>query len=180
METRFVERATAGPGALLRTGSTLVTWMLMGALLAPGATAPARAEEGPDRIPYAVPELVPLLRASYGLGAPLRVVVTDDRVSPRRAVLRRGQGVEWTSQAARGLRIVFEAPVARSMVCDGLVHFAVEGSELRSGLLPPGETARFCELAPGTYPYRIELDAASGEAGPAPSRPGGVLVVRSD
>jgi hypothetical protein len=174
-----MEITTAGPAARLRTGSMLVACGLA-LFLGSGAPTPAHAEAEVNRIVYAVPEAVPLLSRSYGLGEPLRILVTDDRVSPRRAVLRRGQRAEWASRAGHALRIVFDAEVARSMVCDGLVHFSLDGSELRSGQLPPGETARFCELAPGVYPYHVELAAPAGGEAALPGRPEGVLVVPAD
>lgn len=173
-----LERRVRGGATTLRAISLRVA-LVLALLLGARAAVPVHAEGEADRIVYAVPDTVPLLRRSYGLGEPLHVVVTDDRVSPHRAVLERGQRVVWTSQAGHGLRIVFDAGVARSMLCDGLVHFSVKGSELRSGQLRPGEEARFCELAPGVYPYSVELDAPPSEDGAPPSRPQGVLVVRS-
>jgi len=122
-----------------------------------------RAEEhdGAEAIHYEVPGAVPLLAPTWALEPAVGVLLTDDRLSPRRVVVRPGETVRWTSMARHGSRIVFERAVARSMICHSLVNFEIDGDRLRSAPLHTGDHSSFCRLSPGTYPYRVE------RAGPA-------------
>jgi len=121
-------------------------------LATPAFADPPRSEE----IHYEVPGPVPLLSPSWQLEPAVPVLLTDDRLSPRRVVVRSGETVRWRSMARHGSQIVFEREVARSMVCHSLVNFELDGDTLRSGPLHTGDTSSFCRLSPGTYPYHIE------------------------
>jgi hypothetical protein len=105
--------------------------------------------------------------------------VTDGAVRPKRAVLGSGQRVAWVSYAG-SVRIVFDAEVARSMLCDSLVNFSLDEGRLRSGLLQPGDVARFCELEPGVYHYRVERDEHARSRSQLSNRIEGWLVVQAD
>jgi len=163
--TRFARRPAAALAALL---------------MAPALAA----AEGPpvETLHFEVPGPFPLLHKSWQLDAPARVVVTDGRLTPRRVELAAGQTVLWRSVARHSSRIVFEREVARSMVCHSLVNFSLEGDTLVSAPLHTGDEASFCELAPGTYHYRVErrglAERPSAGGAKLSSRLEGVIVVR--
>jgi hypothetical protein len=116
----------------------------------------ARADEPrAETIRYEVPGVVPLLSKDWQLEPATEVLLTDSRLSPRRAMVRPGETVRWRSMARHGSQIVFEREVARSMVCHSLVNFELDGDTLRSAPIQTGDTSSFCRLAPGTYPYRV-------------------------
>jgi len=143
---------------------------------------PAPADEPPaEAIHYEVPGVVPLLASDWQLAHAVPVLLTDDRLSPRRAVVRSGQTLRWRSMARHASRIVFEREVARAMVCHSLVNFAIDGDQLRSGPIQTGDTASFCRLDPGTYRYRIErsgpAERPTAGARQLSSRLEGVIVV---
>jgi hypothetical protein len=146
---------------MLRSNTTRRLYFL-GILLALAAGAlagSARAgEPRAEEIRYEVPGPVPLLGADFGLDPGASVLLTDDRLSPRRVLVRQGETVRWRSMARQASRIVFESEVARSMVCHSLVNFALDGDRLRSAPLHTGDSASFCRLAPGTYRYRVVRD----------------------
>jgi hypothetical protein len=121
------------------------------------AASPMRADEPrAEEIRYETPGAVPLLSPDWQLEAATAVLLTDDRLSPRRVVVRDGQTVRWYSMARHASQIVFEREVAKSMVCRSLVNFELDGDSLRSGALHTGDTSSFCRLAPGHYRYHVE------------------------
>jgi hypothetical protein len=129
--------------------------VLAGAALA--LAAPVRAEEPRvDAIRYEMPGELPLLSPQWQLEPATAVLLTDDRLSPRRVVVRAGETVRWHSMARHASRVVFEREVAKAMVCHSLVNFEIDGDSLRSAPIHTGDTSSFCRLQPGTYPYRIE------------------------
>ncbi|HKJ24006.1 MAG TPA: hypothetical protein VKB65_04235 [Myxococcota bacterium] len=127
------------------------------ALVAMAVAGPSGADEPRvQEIHYETPGAVPTLSPLWQLEPAVSVLLTDDRLSPRRVVVRAGETVRWRSMARHASRIVFEREVARSMVCHSLVNFEIDGDSLRSGALHTGDTSSFCRLEPGTYPYRVE------------------------
>jgi len=146
---------------------------------------PAPAEEAPAQaIHYELPGPVPLLAIGGQLREAVPILLTDDRLSPRRAVVHAGQTVRWRSMARHASRIVFEREIARAMVCHSLVNFAIDGDQLRSGPLETGDTSSFCRLDPGTYRYRIvrsgPAERPTTGARQLSSRLEGVIVVLPD
>ena len=120
---------------------------------------PARADEPrAEAIHYEVPGHVPLLSKDYGLRPAVPILLTDDRLSPRRVEVQPGETVSWTSMARHASRIVFEREVARSMVCHSLVNFELAGDRLHSAPIHTGEQSSFCRLSPGIYRYRVVRD----------------------
>jgi len=144
---------------LLGTSRTLLLTAVT-ALAAIWAPGPASAEEI-DGILYEQPGPVPLLGHDYGLEPAQDVLLTDDRLSPRRVEVRQGERIRWQSVSRHASRIVFEREVARAMVCHSLVNFELSGDRLRSAPLQTGDTASFCRLKPGTYRYRVVRDGPS-------------------
>ncbi|NNL66273.1 MAG: hypothetical protein HKP30_08530 [Myxococcales bacterium] len=130
------------------------------AFLAGASPALAEAPRS-ESIRYEVPGAVPLLQPSVTAGPVVEVLMTDDRLSPRRAVVRPGETIRWQSVAREASAIVFEREVARSMICHSLVNFELEGDTLRSAPLQTGDTSSFCRLSPGTYRYRVERNGPS-------------------
>ena len=159
-------------------GRSVLRAALFAALSAAVVAAPqsVRAEDTrPQQIRYDVPGAVPLLQPSYGRGRQV-VLVTDDRLDPRRVKVRAGETLAWVSYA-RGLTVItFEREVARSMICHGLINFHLADDELRSGPMQTGDTASFCQLKPGVYRYRVEADAPENQH-QLSSRLDGVIVV---
>ncbi len=136
------------------SGARALLLALACALLVPAAGA-VRAD-AVQTIRYETPGAFPMLQPAPSVAPKVPILVTDDRVSPRRAVVRGGESIVWRSMARQGTRIVFEREVARSMVCHSLVNFEIDGDSLRSAPLRTGDTSSFCQLAPGRYRYRIE------------------------
>jgi len=126
-----------------------------GALLL-ACLAVAAVAAGDEPITYETPYAIPLPEPALGLGSAPTVLITESGVQPPRVDLVAGQTLSWRSAALRGVRISFDAEVARSLLCTHLVHFSLEEGRLRSGLLEKGDVASFCELAPGRYGYRVE------------------------
>ncbi|UCE85929.1 MAG: hypothetical protein JSU66_16645 [Deltaproteobacteria bacterium] len=145
----------------------------------PSVPLPVRAEEGRvAEIRYDVPGPIPLLSPRWAPNRQASVLVTDDRLSPRRITIGEGETVTWISYARGLTRITFEREVAASMVCHSLVNFHLAEDELRSGLLRTGDAASFCELAPGLYRYRVVPHAPEG-AHQLSSRLEGVIEVEA-
>lgn len=121
------------------------------------AASPMRADEPRvDEIHYETPGSVPLLSPDWQLEGATRILMTDDRLSPQRAVVHAGETVRWHSMARHASQIVFEREVAKSMVCHSLVNFVLDGDSLRSGAINTGDSSSFCQLAPGRYRYHVE------------------------
>ncbi|UCE86373.1 MAG: hypothetical protein JSU66_01120 [Deltaproteobacteria bacterium] len=141
----FLARARRGAGALIG-----------GAALALGAAPLGTAEDTrPKQMPYETPGQVPLLNPEYRKSDHRVVLITDDRLSPRRVELESGQLVAWISYSRAPTTIVFEREVAKSMICHSLVNFYLKEDELRSGEIHAGEFASFCQLKPGRYRYKV-------------------------
>ncbi len=143
---------------MLRRASRTILLTAVAAVAAVWASGPASAEETPDEIRYEHPGHVPLLGSDYGLEPAQDVLLTDDRLSPRRVEVRAGETIRWKSISRHASRIVFEREVARAMVCHSLVNFELAGDRLLSAPLQTGDTASFCRLKPGTYRYRVVRD----------------------
>ena len=136
-----------------RAAKTLVAAAVASGLAVPLA---ARAEgQRVAEIRYEMPGSIPQLTPRWGVRPREVVMVTDNRLSPRRVKIRQGESVAWVSYARGLTRITFEREVAASMICHSLVNFHLEEDELRSGLLQTGDVASFCELSPGRYRYRV-------------------------
>lgn len=138
------------------------------------ATAVADSELA---IQFDVPGDVPLLTADYGLVRTVEVTIGDQEISPTRLEVAQGTRIAWRSEAPEAMRISFASHVARAMRCTSVVNFALDGDRLRSARLETGETAHFCELAPGSYRYRVERDRQSVRRGTISGRMVGNLVV---
>jgi hypothetical protein len=145
----------------VKGGRRRAAWGLL--FVAAGA-APALAE-----LPFETPGEIP------GLEAPLpgerrhEIVIAEDGVSPARIEIQAGERLAWRSNVTEPLRIAFDRGVAQSLICTHIVNFALEGPQLRSAWIQPGDVASFCDLAPGHYAYVVE------RAGAAPAR-GEVLI----
>jgi hypothetical protein len=124
-----------------------------------GATA---EDTRPKEIPYETPGEVPLLNPEYRKSDHKVVLITDDRLSPRRVELESGQLVAWISYSRAPTTIVFEREVAKSMICHSLVNFHLKDDELRSGEIHAGEFASFCQLKPGRYRYKVTRQREEG------------------
>ncbi len=154
-----------------RVGRRHSTWLelvLIVVLVATGSVAGAGADEDRSQarpeIRYETEGPVPTLSPVPNPKGTKTVLLTDDRLHPRLVRLEPGESVTWLSYAQQPSRISFSREVARSMVCRAVVNFQVDESRLRSGPLSAGDSASFCELAPGTYRYRIERDPAGARA----------------
>lgn len=135
---------------------------ILAAALFLAAASPALADSPrAETLRYEVPGTVPLLQPSVTAGPVVDVLMTDDRLSPRRVIVKPGETIRWRSFARDASRIVFEREVARSMVCHSLVNFELEGDTLRSAPLQTGDTSSFCRLSAGTYRYRVERNGPS-------------------
>ena len=147
-----------------------------------GSSADAGEPGSREILRFETPGEVPLLHPSYRTVPEIEVLMTDDRITPRRAVLKPGETVVWRSLARQASQIVFEREVARSMVCHSLVNFEIQGDALRSAPLRTGDSASFCRLSPGTYRYRVTRNGPADLPSPGAiqlsSRLEGVIVVQ--
>ncbi|MFP8875111.1 MAG: hypothetical protein VCB42_11445 [Myxococcota bacterium] len=153
----------------------LVTSLLVGfaAVAEEAVTSPGSSGSGP------VPRLDPNFRST----SHKVVLITDDGINPQQVQLKRNQLVAWISYSRSPSTIIFDREVARNMVCHSMVNFSIQQEELRSEPIDPGEFASFCELRPGTYPYRIvrePLPAAGRKGNPPPSLRGEIVVSEAD
>jgi len=148
-----------------------------GALLVACLAAPALAW-AEEPIGYETPYAIPLPEPAWVRRAMPTVLIGAGGVQPARVELVAGQTLSWHSAAPGGVRVSFDAGVARSLLCTHLVNFSLEEGRLRSGLLENGDVASFCELAPGRYRYRIEPTGPADDP-QAPADPvEGEIVVR--
>jgi hypothetical protein len=132
------------------------------ALLFTTAYGAAAEDTRPKEIPYETPGEVPLLNPEYRKSDHKVVLITDDRLSPRRVELESGQLVAWISYSRAPTTIVFEREVAKAMICHSLVNFHLKDDELRSGEIHAGEFASFCQLKPGRYRYKVTRQREEG------------------
>lgn len=160
-----VKRATGGPR---RHRTAWMEAVLVVLLVATGSVAGAEPPEDRSKarpeIRYETEGPIPTLSPVPNPKGTKTVLLTDDRLHPRLVRLEPGESVTWLSYAQQPSRISFSRDVARSMVCRAVVNFQVDESRLRSGPLVAGDSASFCELAPGTYRYRIERDPTGTRA----------------
>ena len=127
---------------------------------------------------FEIPGPIPLLAPTYGLDWAEVVRITDDGIAPRRIEIDAGQKVAWQHAGSIEQRISFDPGTARALHCTEIVSFGLEDGRLVSGFLRSGDMATLCELAPGTYRYRVEA-ARDAVARPQLSeRPRGEIVVR--
>jgi hypothetical protein len=130
--------------------------LALAVLLALAIAAAAGADDDrPTQLVYTTSGPVPLLAPGYRRGDAAVVRVEDHDLLPRHIRIAPGQTLAWVSASRAPSRIVFESEVARSLVCHGLVNFAIQEDELRSAELHAGEVASFCQLAPGLYRYKV-------------------------
>ena len=80
-------------------------------------------------------------------------------------MLKTGQLVAWNSYSRVPAIVVFDAEVARSMVCHNLVNFSIESNKLMSAQIHTGDFASFCELEPGRYPYTVFRSSGNVDEG---------------
>ncbi len=137
---------------------------------------PTESEAG--ALEFDTPGPIPLLAPTYGLDWAEVVRITDDGITPRRIEIDAGQKIAWQHAGSVEQRISFEPGTARALHCSEIVSFGLEEGRLVSGFLRSGDVASLCELAPGTYRYRVE-SARDAIARPQLSeRPRGEIVVR--
>ena len=140
----------------------------------------AAEDTRPKEIPYETPGDVPLLNPEYRKSDHEVVLITDDRLSPRRVELESGQLVAWMSDSRAPTTIVFEREVARSMICHSLVNFHLKDDELRSGEIHAGEFASFCQLKPGRYRYKVTRQREEGPRSVAVLLEGEIVVAEPE
>jgi hypothetical protein len=139
--------------------------------------AGAGAAAADEAISFSTTGSFPQLSVEHGRSVAAIVHIADGALSPARVEVPENGRVAWRSFSSEGLRISFPAEVARSMRCDSVVNFRRVDDRLVSGRLGPGDTAHFCALAPGIYPYRVRRDDLSTRRGPISGRLRGTLVV---
>lgn len=133
----------------MRIVALLLTTLTSAALL--GAAAPARAAEraAPDHAdhPHAFVTILPL-----------KVRPDVQRIHP-------GDAFGWLNYTNRIARVSFDREVAKHLTCRSEGSFRLTGDRLQSGDIQAQQFATLCSLAPGEYPYRVELRTGVGGGG---------------
>ena len=153
----------------------LLTGALAMALLAP----PAFAVDTRGEAPSSASQEGTLPQAGDGSPSTKVVLVSDDRLTPRRLVVEPGQRVAWISYAKDGARVIFQPAINPSILGGSLVKFERRVGALRSIPLTTGDAASFAGLAPGIYHYRVVRPARATDAERAPRSLEGVIEVRA-
>jgi hypothetical protein len=93
------------------------------------------------------------------------VRITDAGLRPPAQVLAANQAVGFLNSSSAVVRVSFAASVARQIKCRSASSFQVEGERLASARIQGLQFASLCSLAPGSYPYRVELQQGAGTGG---------------
>ena len=128
--------------------------LLSGALGIGGAPS-AAAEEGTD----------------HAQGEHRIVGVTHRALHPEVQLISEAHTFGWLNYTRNVIRVSFDAGVAQKLFCESRSTFRLVGDRLRSGNIATDDFATLCRLAPGEYPYRVELIPN----GPRIERPGTIL-----
>ena len=99
------------------------------------------------------------------------VRITDAGLRPPAQSLAANQAIGFLNSSSQVVRISFDKAVVTRIKCRSASSFQVEGERLASGRIQGSQFASLCSLAPGSYPYRVDLQSGAG-TGPE-------LVVRS-
>jgi hypothetical protein len=99
------------------------------------------------------------------------VRITDAGLRPPGQTLAANQAIGFLNSSSQVVRVSFPAAVAKRIKCRSASSVQVEGERLASGRIQGAQFASLCSLAPGSYPYRADLQQGAGT--------GGELVLRS-
>jgi plastocyanin len=105
------------------------------------------------------------------------VRITSGGLQPATLHLSPGERIGWVNYSSHIARVSFEREVARQLVCTEEGSFRMTGARLESKGIQATQFASLCELAPGSYVYRVDLHAGAGSgAGQQRSLEGRVVV----
>jgi hypothetical protein len=104
--------------------------------------------------------------------------ITNAGLYPSEQALDKGEAFGWVNYSTKIAKVSFPAETAKKMTCTTRGSFRVNGDRLESGDIQATQFATLCNLAPGEYPYRVELRSGSGTSGEAPpvARDGKIIV----
>lgn len=73
--------------------------------------------------------------------------------------------IAWVNYGSRVARVSFDRSVAEKIACKSRASFTLDGDRLVSPRIQGSSFASLCQLAPGSYDYRVELFAGEGTGG---------------
>jgi hypothetical protein len=106
------------------------------------------------------------------------VRIGSTSLHPPTLKLHAGDAFGWLNYSSEIARVSFDAGVADKMLCKERTSFRLGGDRIESGDVQARQFVSLCSLAPGSYPYRVDLRAGAGGSGGGPVRTlDGTLVV---
>jgi hypothetical protein len=107
------------------------------------------------------------------------VRIGSTSLHPATLAIGAGDAFGWLNYGDQIAVVSFDATVAASMLCKEKSSFRLTGERIESGDVQARQFVSLCSLAPGTYPYRVEMRAGIGASGGGRGRTlEGTLVVR--
>jgi hypothetical protein len=91
--------------------------------------------------------------------------ISDGRVNPKTARLKTSEALAFVNYSSRAARVSFPLEVAKGLRCKSRGSFGITGERLVSGKIEGSGLASLCQLAPGTYEYKVELYTGYGPVG---------------
>ncbi len=105
------------------------------------------------------------------------VRIVNASLRPEQLRIQAGDAFGWLNYSNRIARVSFDKSVAKALTCRSPGTFRVTGERLESGDIQSQQFASLCDLAPGTYPYRVELRTGAGSGGGLAATLEGTIVV---
>lgn len=93
------------------------------------------------------------------------VTILPLKVRPEVQRIRSSDAVGWLNYTNRIARVYFAKDVAKRMTCTSKGTFRINGDRLESENIQAQQFASLCSLAPGDYPYTVELRTGVGAGG---------------
>ena len=99
-----------------------------------------------------------------------RAIRISTRLHPENVAIHTQDALIWVNYGRHLARVSFDEAVAKDLKCAQRATFTLDGSRLVSPEIQARQFVSLCQLAPGTYGYRVALYSGSGSAPPSPER----------
>ncbi len=101
---------------------------------------------------------------------PHRTIRISSTLHPENLTIQGDEALIWVNYGRLIARVSFDEAVAQNLKCAQRASFASDGSRLVSPKIQAQQFVSLCQLAPGTYGYRVVLYSGRGAAPPGPER----------
>ena len=89
--------------------------------------------------------------------------ITSGRLHPEPATLSSDSALVFLNYSGRIAQISFDESVAKNISCKTRTSFELINGRLTAANVRQGSFTSLCQLAPGSYEYRVELKRSLGE-----------------